>query len=147
MSGTIIWLIIFIILAVVEVATMGLTTIWFAIGAFVAMISTILGAEVLVQRSLFVIISFSMLIFTRPLAVKYFNKERKRTNIDAIVGQEGFVINKVNNLKATGSIMIKGKEWTARSYDHNKEIEEGCIVIVKSIEGVKLIVEERSEGA
>lgn len=145
MSATITWLIIFILLALIEVATMGLATIWFAIGAFVAMISATLGAGLFIQRSIFVIVSLSMLIFTRPLAIKHFNKERKKTNIDAIVGEEGLVTGEINNLKSIGSVMLKGKEWTARSFDHKKEIQEGSIVIVKAVEGVKLIVEEREE--
>ncbi|MFI3200785.1 MAG: NfeD family protein [Eubacteriales bacterium] len=145
MSGTIIWLMVFIALALIEVGTMGLATIWFAIGAFVAMVSAMLGAGVFVQRSLFIVVSLLMLIFTRPLAVKYFNRERRKTNIDAIVGQEGIVTSQIDNLKAMGSVMVKGKEWTARVVEHNQIIHEGSVVIVKAIEGVKLIVEERKE--
>lgn len=70
-----IWLGILALLLVVEAITAGLTTIWFAGGALVAAIACYAGANLTVQILLFLCVSLVLLIFTRPLAMKYFNKE------------------------------------------------------------------------
>ncbi len=145
MNEAIIWLIICIALVVVEVGTMGLVTIWFALGAFIAMVSAMLGAPMWMQSTLFILISTLLLIFTRPVASKYFNKDRTRTNVDAMIGREGIVIETIQNLQARGTVTIGGQEWMARSNNANNEILEGSVVVVTAIEGVKVIVEEKGE--
>ena len=82
-----IWLIALIVLIVIELATMGLTTIWFALGALVAAITAALHAPVVLQVVLFLVISIVSFIFTRPLAVKYFNRDRVRTNVESLIGR------------------------------------------------------------
>lgn len=83
-----IWLIALIVLIVIELATMGLTTIWFALGALVAAITAALHAPVVLQVVLFLVISIVSFIFTRPLAVKYFNRDRVRTNVESLIGRQ-----------------------------------------------------------
>lgn len=92
-----IWLILFVVLVVFEIATLGLTTIWFAAGSLVAFFAALLHATWWLQFILFIIVSFVMLIFTRPFAVKYINKHTSKTNIDSIIGQTGRVIAKIDN--------------------------------------------------
>ncbi len=145
MNEAITWLIICIVLIAIEVGTMGLVTIWFAVGAFIAMFSAMLGAPVWLQSTLFILISALLLFFTRPIATKYFNKGRIKTNVDAMIGREGIVIETIHNLQATGTVTINGQEWMARSKDATKEILEGSVVVVTAIEGVKVIVEEKGE--
>ena len=72
MTEMIIWLVLLIVAIVAEVLTMGLTTIWFAGGALVAIFAAILNAPVWLQVVLFLVVSLVLLIFTRPVAVKYF---------------------------------------------------------------------------
>lgn len=136
----IVWLIMLILFVVIEVATMGLTTIWFAAGALVALISSLLGAPVMVQGLLFVIISLVLLFFTRPIAVKYFNKGRAKTNVESVVGQKAIVTTEINNLLGTGNASLSGQEWTARSVIADQVIPEGTIVTVEQVDGVKLMV-------
>lgn len=138
----IIWLILFVILVIFEIVTMGLTTIWFAAGALVAFIASLLHATWWVQFVLFIIVSFVMLIFTRPFAVKYVNRHTTKTNVDSIIGMTGRVIAQIDNEQASGYVTINGAEWAARSAD-GTIIPVDTIVKVKSIEGVKVIVEQQ----
>lgn len=136
------WIGIIILTIVIEAATMGLTTIWFAGGAFVAMIAQMLNAGIYLQVVLFLGISLILLYFTRPVAVKYFNKGRVKTNLDSLIGKQAVVISAIHNLKETGQVVVEGKEWTARSANASKTFETGEVVRIQSIQGVKLIVEE-----
>ena len=81
------WLIIFIVLIVIELLTMGLTTIWFAGGALAALLMSVLGLGMPVQVVVFIIVSVLLLVLTRPIAVKYFNQNRQKTNVESLIGQ------------------------------------------------------------
>lgn len=124
--------------------TAGLTTIWFAGGALVAAIACYAGANLTVQILLFLCVSLVLLIFTRPLAMKYFNKETIQTNANSLIGKKAVVIQEIDNLAQTGQVRINDIEWTARSADDEK-IGEGTVVTIEEIRGVKLIVKQNKE--
>lgn len=136
------WLVLLIVLLVVEMATLGLTTIWFAGGALIAILAALLNAPILVQIILFFLVSVILLVFTRPVAVKYFNRDRVRTNVESIVGRQGIVTGEINNLHGQGQVTIGGQEWSARNADDRNVIPVGTVVTVVSISGVKLMVRE-----
>lgn len=136
---SIFWLAALIIFLVAEIITLGLTSIWFAGGALVSFIASFLGANLIVQIILFLVVSIVLVAVTRPLASKYFNKNRTKTNIDAVVGKRGFVVTEIDNLKGQGEVSLAGQVWTARSAD-NSVIGKDIEVEVVAIEGVKLIV-------
>lgn len=140
MEQIIFWLVLLIVLLVVEMATLGLTTIWFAGGAFVAIIAALLNAPILVQIILFFLVSVILLVFTRPIAVKYFNRDRVRTNVESIVGRQGIVTGEINNLLGQGQVVINGQEWSARNADDGSVIPAGAVVTVVAVSGVKLMV-------
>ena len=143
----IMWLILLACFLVVEAITVGLTTIWFAGGALVAAIASGLGAGILTQWVLFLVISLVLLIFTRPLAVRYMNKGVPKTNVNSLIGERAVVIQKINNLEQTGQVRINDIEWTARTADDGEEIPTGAVVEIEEIRGVKLIVkEDNKEG-
>lgn len=139
------WLILFIILLVIEIATLGLTTIWFAAGALVAFIAAVLGAGVGTQIILFFLASILLLFFTRPIAIKYLNKTRTKTNAESLVGKTAVVTESINNLNGVGTAVINGQEWTARTPSDEVTIEKDKRVTILEISGVKLIVEEKKE--
>ncbi len=143
MKLVIIWLITLVLLLIIEVVTMGLTTIWFAGGALAAMILALARVPLLVQLVVFLLVSLVLLFCTRPLAMKYFNRERIRTNVDGLVGKPAIVLTEIDNVKETGQVSLNGIEWTARAWEYGRVIPEGAVVVVKAIQGVKLIVEER----
>ena len=138
----IIWLSILVVMAVIEIITLGLTTIWFAGGALVAFIVSLFGAPVPLQITVFVVVSLALLFSTRPLALKYFNKGRVRTNAEGLIGKSGIVLEDINNLHAVGLVQVDGMEWSARAID-DSTIEKGQEVLIRAINGVKLIVEEK----
>lgn len=139
------WFGLFIVLLVIEIITLGLTTIWFAGGALVAFIASVLGMPLAGQFVLFLAVSFLMLYFTRPWAVKYVNKNRAKTNIDSLIGKTAVVQEEINNLKAQGKVILNGMEWTARGREEQSVIQKGALVEVLEINGVKLIVREMKE--
>ena len=138
----ILWLIVLIVTLVIEAMTMGLTTIWFSGGALAAMIVELLKGSISIQVIVFLVISLILLFYTRPIAVKHFNKKREKTNLDSVIGKTAVVTIPIHNLKETGQVMLDGKEWTARSNDSSKQFDKDALVKVVSINGVKLMVEE-----
>lgn len=142
----IIWLALTAILLIIEIATLGLTTIWFAAGALFAFFAALLGMNQGIQIGVFVVVSVVLLFFTRPLAVKYLNTKTIKTNTEALVGKTARVIVGINNLKSQGQVVINGLEWTARSSDDTVVFKIGDAVTIVGIEGVKLIVEGQKKG-
>ena len=136
---TIFWAAALVIFIVVEAVTVGLVSIWFAIGALGALISTLLNASIWVQIACFVVLTAVSLAFTRPLTKKYLSPEHRRTNADRVFDMVGVVTERIDNLNQTGSVQVGGKLWTARS-DSGFIIEAGKKVNTVRIEGVKLIV-------
>ncbi len=137
---TIVWLSIFVVLVLTELATMGLTTVWFAGGAIVSCIMAAILLPIWMQIIAFVIVSGVLLYFTRPIAVKYFNRNRVKTNIDEKIGKQAIVTSDIDNLQGSGQVKIDGMEWSARSLN-GEVILSGSVVRVVKISGVKLIVE------
>lgn len=141
-----IWLAVLAVLLIVEAITAGLTTIWFAGGALAAAVASYLGAGAFVQWILFLCVSLVLLIFTRPLAVKYMNRGVAKTNVNSLIGQKAVVIQEIDNLNQTGQVRISDIEWMARTSLDGEKIPENAIVVIKEIQGVKLIVEKAKEG-
>lgn len=143
MHEVIFWLVLLIICIGIEVATMGLTTIWFAGGALVAIFAAVVGAPIWLQAVIFIVVSLVLLFFTRPIAVKYFNKDRVKTNVESMVGRQAIVISEIDNLQGIGQVTVGGQEWSARSAEGQVKIAVGAVVVVVAINGVKLIVREQ----
>lgn len=141
-----IWLAILAVLLATEAITAGLTTIWFAGGALVAAVASYFGAGLITQLMLFLCVSLVLLIFTRPAAVKFMNKGVTKTNAESLIGRKAVVIKTIDNLAQTGQVRISDIEWMARTSSDGIVIPEKAVVIVKEIQGVKLIVEEVQEG-
>ena len=139
------WLAIFIVLLAIEIITMGLTTIWFAGGALMALAAGLLGFGNTVQIVVFVVVSALLLILTRPLAVKYFNQERLKTNAESLIGQRALVIEDIDTLEARGRVEIRGQEWAAKTDEPDGKLAKNTVVVVNGIQGVKLIVHAREE--
>ncbi len=138
-----IWLIVFIVLLLIEIATMGLTTIWFAGGALVAFVIGLFCENIVLQIAVFLIVSCVLLFLTRPIAVKYINKNTEKTNVDRLVGKEAIVIEKVDGLHGTGRAMVEGMEWSVKASESNVTYEKDEVVTIKEIQGVKLVVEKK----
>ena len=136
------WLIVFVVLVVIGIATMALTTVWFAGGAVVAFLLSLFHMTIEVQLAAFVVVSFLLLFLTRPFASKYVNSQTTKTNAAGLVGSKARVTEEINNDLETGTAMVAGQEWTARTKKPNVICEVGTMVEIKEIQGVKLIVEK-----
>lgn len=135
------WLVFLVVLLVIELITVGLTTIWLAGGALVAFILAAMGVNLWVQIIVFLIVSFVLIYFTRPFALKYLNPRQTRTNSDELIGEIVKVTERIDNRAAVGRALAKGMEWSARAVSDDLVIETDTLVKVLRIEGVKLIVE------
>ena len=138
------WLIIFIVLIVIELLTMGLTTIWFAGGALIAGIAAVAGAGRVVQ---FVFVSDCL---TDPAdfyktdchAIPEYQSNPVPMT-ESLIGKEAVVTQTIENLKNQGQVIVGGIEWTARTDDNEKMLEKDTVVEIERIEGVKLIVKKK----
>lgn len=135
------WMAFVIIFLVVELITVGLTTIWLAGGAIVAFFLATLGANFWWQLMAFFVVSFVLIYFTRPFALKHFNPRRVRTNSEGLIGEIVKITGRIDNRAAEGKALAKGQEWSARAISDDMIIEADTLVRVVRIEGVKLIVE------
>lgn len=139
MSSSIIWLVILAIMIVLEIISLGLTTIWFGIGAIGAAVVAWMGYGIWVQLFVFAVLSVIAMAVFRPIAVRYLNRDKEKTNVEDVVGKIVVVTKEIDNEQATGEVRLNGIEWTARSED-GRVIPKEDKVIVVSVEGVKLIV-------
>lgn len=136
------WLVIIAACVVIEASTMGLTTIWFAIGALVAWFVSLMGLSLQVQIVVFLIVSIACLILTRPIAVEKLKVGKTKTNLDSLIGETAKVETEINNINNEGYVKLKGQIWSARSID-DEVIEKDQLVVVNEVRGVKLIVKRK----
>ncbi|MDR3313964.1 MAG: NfeD family protein [Oscillospiraceae bacterium] len=136
----IIWLALLIGSIVLESLSMQLFSIWFAAGALVALIATLLGAEVWLEVTLFVVVTAASLAATRPLVKKLMRGKVQPTNADSNIGKTGIVIEAIDNRRGLGQIKVGGVTWTARSLTDDAVIPVEQLVEVKEIQGVKAMV-------
>ena len=138
--GWLIWLAALVLFGIAEAATVSMVSLWFVGGSLAAMIAQLLGAGPWVQIIVFVAVSAVLLACLRPFVKKFVSPKRTATNTDALLGREAIVTERVDNLRATGTLKLDGKEWTARS-TAGEILEPGTVVKIVKLEGVKLYVE------
>lgn len=136
----IVWLGLLIVFLIVEIITVGLTSIWLAGGAVAALVLYLLGVGIAGQIAAFFMVSILLMVFTRPFAVRFINQDRTKTNYEEVIGKTVRISEPVDNLKQTGKAVVNGMEWTVRSEDSEKAFAEGEMAEVVRVEGVKLIV-------
>ena len=136
--NTVLWLVAFVVFLMVEASTVTMVSLWFAVGALAALIVS-LFAGFGWQIAVFLAVSAVCLTALRPLAQKYFKPRLTKTNVDAIIGSQGYVTADIDNLAATGKVNLGAMEWTARSTT-GQNIPAGTLVKVDRIEGVKAFV-------
>ena len=105
-----------------------------------------LGGGIILQMTVFLLVSLGMLIFTRPLAIRYINNTRTRTNYEGIIGKVVRITQDVDNIAGQGSAVVNGQEWTVRADGDQNKIAAGSLAKVVDIKGVRLIVEKYEDG-
>ena len=139
------WLIVILVFIFAEIATVTLTSIWFAAGGLAALLVAMLNGNIWVQLIAFFIVAIGSLYMTKPWANKFLDGKKQHTNADRAIGQEIRVLERVSNLDRTGRAIVHGQEWTVRTEDDKEIIEQGELVRVLRISGVKLIVKRVEE--
>ena len=135
------WMIIFLVLLFIELVTVNLVSIWFAIGAFAAFLITYITDMVTIQIAVFIVVSSISLILTKKIVKKIKGGKVEATNLDRVIGKIGVVTEEITKLEP-GEVKVDGKKWSAVS---TKKISEGSKVEILSIDGVKLNVKEIKE--
>ena len=143
LNMTFVWLVAMIGLLVIEALVPGLVSIWFAAGALVALLLSLVGGELWLQFTCFLVVSLVLLALTRPLAKKYVNAHTTPTNADRLIGADCVVTEEIDNLRGTGAVSVDGKVWTARLETPDGKAPKGTVVKALRIEGVRLIVTEK----
>lgn len=144
LTDSILWLIIAIACGFIEAITLGVTTIWFALGALIAWIFAMFNAPLLVQILVFLTSSSVLLYFTRPIAQKVLKVGHTKTNAETLKGEIGIVIKEIDNIQGTGQVKVSGQIWSAKTFDDEK-IPEGNKIEVLDIQGVKLVVTQKNK--
>ena len=138
--AALIWLGLMLAFIVAEAACpFHLISVWFAVGSLIALIASLLGAELWLQILLFFVVSGALLALLWPLVRKVLNPTHTKTNLDSVIGSEGVVTAPIDNIAATGTVKLGAMDWTARS-SGGEAIEVGTVVKVDRIEGVKIFV-------
>ena len=137
----ILWLIAAGVFFVAEIFTAGFLIFWLGVAALVSMIISFFISNVIIQGTVFVILSGILMFLTRPLVDRFITKpdDKVATNAYSIIGKRGIVTKEINEISGTGQIKVGTEVWSAKSLDSSK-IEEGSEVEINSINGVKAVV-------
>ena len=137
--GIWIWLAMAVLFLVLEATTVTMVSLWFAGGCLAALLVAATGGGWGFQVFTALAVSALLLACLRPIARKHFTPKLTKTNVDAVIGAQGYVTADIDNMAATGTVKLGAMEWTARSADGSL-IPKGTLVKVEKIEGVKAFV-------
>jgi membrane protein implicated in regulation of membrane protease activity len=133
------WLVAMVVFLAAEAGTVTLVSIWFAVGALGAIVVALLGGNLMLQITVFLLLAILLLLSLRGIVRKHITPRISKTNIDSVIGATGIVLSPVDNIAALGQVQVNGVEWSARSTD-GAQIPAGTLVRVDKIEGVKVFV-------
>jgi membrane protein implicated in regulation of membrane protease activity len=138
-----VWFFAAVLFVIIEALTMGLTTIWFAMGAIAMIFISFVPIPFVFQALVFLIISCILLFFTRPFALKHFKTGHVKTNADSNIGRLAVVTKPITELNK-GEVIIDSMPWAAKADETVKNISENLQVntdvIITNIIGATLMV-------
>ena len=138
------WAGLFVAFFLTELFTSQFFSIWFSVGSIGALLAALFGLPPFLQLLIFALLTALLILFIRPISYKLLKVKYHPTNVDLIIGKEGIVVSSIDNLNSKGRVRIKGLDWAAKSESGNV-IASSSVVIVKRIEGVTLVVEQKFE--
>ena len=136
-----VWIVIIVGMLILEASTTNLISIWFAFGGLGAIVAGLCGGNAMWQISVFAVVSALSLAVAWPFIKRYRNRSATPTNADMIIGEKGVVTEEITTDKFAGKVNVSGREWSAVTEDRTP-VEAGASVKIKSISGVKLVVEK-----
>ena len=137
--AALVWFGLLVVFLAVESSSVNLISLWFAAGALVALVLSLLHVELWIQVVVFLAVSSLLLASLRPIAKKYLTPKIVKTNVDSVIGSTGIVTQSIDNVKAEGQVKLGAMYWTARSVS-GEPLAEGTLIRVERIEGVKVFV-------
>lgn len=140
-----IWLAVIILTIIIEIITVGLTAIWLTGGGLAALVVCLLGGHWGLQLAVFFAVTFVLIYFTRPWALKYIESRKIATNYEEVIGKTVRIIQEVDNVRETGKAIYNGMEWTARAKVDTETFSMDEQARVVGVQGVKLILEKIAE--
>jgi membrane protein implicated in regulation of membrane protease activity len=133
------WLIIALLLAAFEMATLDFTLLMLAVGALAASLMAALGFNIVVQVLSAVVVSIALLAFVRPPIVRRLHAgPTLQTGPESLVGKSGMVLERAT--AHAGRVNVSGEVWAARSVEEAAVIEPGHKVAVAEIDGATAVV-------
>lgn len=136
-SPVFIWAVLLVLFLVIEAGTTALVSIWFAAGALAALIACLLGAAMWLQVVIFLVVSLVLLaVLWKRVRT---NSSAAKTNVDSVIGSEGYVVEPIDNLSYIGRVKLGGVTWAARSTS-GESIPAKTLVRIDRVEGVKVFV-------
>lgn len=134
-----IWLASALLLILLEVGTPGLFFfVSFAFGALCASGMAFYGFSLYTQCG--AALAGTAIAFA---AIKYYTSKHKQqkhaTNMDALIGQEGVIIEPIESHKA-GRVKVGGEGWPAITKD-KRSFQKGTVVLIVDVQGNKLVVQ------
>ncbi len=137
------WLIISIVFFIIEILTPGVFLFsCFSIGALVAMVVSFFNNSMLLQCSVFTVVSIISIYLLKPFLMKVLTPLTIKSNIDSIIGQSGIVIEDIKGNKTMGIVKVNNELWRAIA-EEDEFIQKDTEVVVTKVEGVHLIVKKK----
>lgn len=135
-----IWIIAGVIALIIDLLSGTMFMLWVAGGCIAAGIVAALAPELAwAPWAAFVVSTAILLYLGRPLARRFQSQKLIPSNVDAVVGQEGIVVEMIDPMSNTGRVRIGSEEWRARA---DEQIESGQRVCVLGVEGATVVVTE-----
>ena len=134
----ILWIAVLIVAVIVEIGTVQIVSIWFAVGAFAAIVSMLFGAPLLVQIIVFVAVSFILILVTRPVVSKMMKKTAGVVKVNDEVGKRVRAVETVTSV--SGRVVLGDVHWMAVT-EGEKTVAAGSEAVVKSVKETVLVVE------
>ena len=136
-----VWLIAAIVFFIGEVMTEGFCLLWFSVASLVALFITLFTDNVIIQFGIFLVVSIVLLLSTRKLTENFLNSRKKvESNVNALIGKKARIIEEIDQIEGAGKVKVNGEIWKAIVENPSDTFEMGETVVIKDIDGVKLII-------
>ena len=148
-TEAIFWLVVMIVFLILEMITISLVSIWFVGGSLAALLTTFVTDNVWIQIAVFALVSLVLLLAVRPIAAKLTGKNLSKvvSGAQALVGKRAVVTQDIDNLGSRGEVQVNGQLWSARAVKDRDTFRKDEVVVIRKIDGVKLLVEKDSSAA
>lgn len=139
-----VWIIILVLTVIFEILTTDLTSMWFSLGAFAALLLNLFVKDNLwwLQVIIFAVVATVSIIFFKPLLKKKMMNQKAKTNIDALINKTVVVVEPIAP-NSPGTIKTEGIEWTAVT--ETDSFEPGDLVEIVSVAGNTFTVKKLSK--